>query len=270
MIKTFNIREEIEKEVVRFGNGSIVYTPKKWIGKKVSVILEEKPLDIEGEVMEMLKPYFSGIQGIFLYGSFARKEQTENSDVDLLVISDKKIGLKRKGRFDFLVKTKEEFTEALKKDSNLFLHQILQEAKPVFNTPLLEEIKKTETKPDLKEFFEDTLSAFKKSKELIDAHKKNNKKYLDSNVVIYSLILRLRTLFLIQSFKKNKDYSNKRFKESIKKRGFKEKTVESFLGVYRSERDGKKATQKILLSDVEKLFELAKKEFLETEEMVKS
>jgi len=37
MLKTINVGESVEKEVVRFGNGSIVYTPKKWIGKKVIV-----------------------------------------------------------------------------------------------------------------------------------------------------------------------------------------------------------------------------------------
>jgi len=269
MLKTISVKEEIEKEVVKFGNGSIVYTPKKWIGKKVLVVLEEKPLDIEGEVMEILKPYFSGIQGVFLFGSFARKEQTEKSDVDLLVISDRKIELKRKGRFDFLVKSKKEFIEEMKKDSALFLHQILREAKPIFNEKLLEELKKEETKPDLKEFFETTLTAFKNTKQLLEAEKKTNAKYLDSTAVVYSLILRLRGLYLIQCFKKNKEFSNKKFKELLKGWGFSEKTVEEFLSVYRAERDEKKVSEKILLEEAEKLFETAKIEFLETEKLVK-
>ncbi|MFH1663981.1 MAG: DUF2080 family transposase-associated protein [archaeon] len=270
MIKTVNVLEEIEKEVVPFGNGSIVYTPKKWIGKKVLVVLEEKPIDVKGEAMEMLKPFLSSIQGVFLFGSFARKEQTEESDVDLLVISDKKIELKRKGRFDFIAKTKEEFFEELKKDSNLFLHQILQEAEPIFNESLLKELRGKKIKPDFREFFNQTLGAFKNTQELLEAERKKGKKYLDSTAVIYSLILRLKTLFLIQCFTEKKGYSNKKFREFIKRNGFKEKTAESFFSVYRAERDGEKTSHKIALENVEKLFETAKIEFLKAEETVKN
>jgi len=269
MIKTINVLEEIEKEVVPFGNGSIVYTPKKWIGKKVLVVLEKKPLDVEGETMEALKPFLSSIQGVFLYGSFARKEQTEKSDVDLLVISDKKLDLKRKGKFDFLVKSREDFVKELKKDSTLFLHQILNEAKPVFNESLLEELKKEEIKPDFKEFFESTLTAFGNVKELIEAERKQGEKYLHSTAVIYSLILRLRGLYLIQCFLKNKEFSNKKFRELIKSYGFENKRVTDFFDVYRAERDEKKVIHSILLSEAEKLFETAKIEFLKTEEMAK-
>ncbi|MFH1391076.1 MAG: DUF2080 family transposase-associated protein [Candidatus Diapherotrites archaeon] len=270
MIKSINVAEEIEKEVVAFGNGSIVYTPKKWIGKKVLVVLEEKPLDIEGETMEILKPFLSSIQGIFLYGSFARKEQTEKSDVDLLVISDKKLDLKRKGRFDFLVKSREDFVKEMKKDSALFLHQILNEAKPVLNKSLLEELKKEEIKPDFKEFFDSTLTAFGNIKDLIEAEEKQGKKYLDSTAVIYSLILRLRGLYLIQCFLKNREFSNKKFNELIKSYDFKSEMVANFFDVYRSERDEKKIIQSVLLSETEKLFETAKIEFLKTEKMVKN
>ncbi len=269
MIRTINVLEEVKKEVVPFGNGSIVYTPKKWIGKKVLVVLEEKPLDVKGEVMELLKPFFSEIQGIYLFGSFARKEQTKESDIDLLVISDKKIDLKKKGRFDFLVKTKKEFLDGLKKDSTLFLHQILREAKPVFNKSLLEELKKEKVKPDFNEFFSSTLTAFKNVKELIKAGKKRGKKHLDSNAVVYSLILRLKGLYLLQCYLKNKEFSNKGVKEVIKSHGFKEKKVEEFFGVYRAERDEKKAVHSILLSEAEELFDAAKIEFIKTEEMAK-
>jgi len=33
-------KEMISKTVAKHGNGAIVYVPKKWIGKKVAVILE--------------------------------------------------------------------------------------------------------------------------------------------------------------------------------------------------------------------------------------
>jgi len=270
MLKTINVREEIEKEVVGFGNGSIVYTPKKWLGKKVLVILEEKPLDIEGEVMESLKPYLSKVEGIFLYGSFARGEQTEKSDVDILVISNEKIGLKKRERFDFLSKTKEEFIGEMQKDPSLFLRQIVNEAKPIFNESLLRELRQVKVRPDFKEFFDSTLSAFKTIKELLEVDKKRGKKYADSTACIYSLILRLRGLFLIQLFKRKQGFSTRKFKGLIRNHGFKEKTISHFLEIYRAERDNKKIAHRVLLGEVEKLFDAAKMEFLKTEKTVKA
>lgn len=268
MLKTINVQESIEKEVVSFGNGSIVYTPKKWIGKKVLVVLEEKPLDIGGEAMQMLKPFLSHIEGVFLYGSFARHEQTEKSDIDILVISDKKISLQKRGKFDFLVKTREGFIEELKTDPHLFLHQIADEARPILNESLLGELKQVSVKPDFKKLFDDTLGAFRNTKQLLEIDKKSGKKYLTSAVCIYSMILRLRGLFLVQGFIKKEAFSGKKFKEMIKSHGFKEKTINNFLDIYRAERDNKKIIHGISLRETEKLFEAAKTEFLKTEAMV--
>ncbi|HLD58512.1 MAG TPA: nucleotidyltransferase domain-containing protein [archaeon] len=267
MLRTFNVKDAVEKEVVSFGNGSIVYTPKKWVGKKVVVILEEKPLDIKGETMEILKPYLSSIEGVFLFGSFARNEQNEKSDIDLLVIADKKIDLEKKDKFDFLVKTKEQFEKEIKKDPSLFPSQVVSEAKPVLNESLLNELKKIEATPDFKNFFDDTLGAFKKTKELLETNK--GKGFLDSNTAIYSLILRLKTLFIIQCRKKSRVFSNKRFKELLKKHDFSEQKINALLEAYQAERDDKKTTQKILLADALKLFDAAKIEFMKAEELVK-
>lgn len=269
MLRTVNVRESIEKEVVGFGNGSIVYTPKRWIGEKVLVVLEEKTLDIRGETMKILKPHLDSVSGVFLYGSFARNEQTKESDIDILVISSKKIDLKKKGRFDFLIKTKEGFIKELKKDPCLFFYQIVNEAKPIFNESLLKELKQVKIKPNFKKFFDDTLSAFKNIQQLLEVDKKRGKAYLDSTACIYSLILRLRGLFLIQCFIKKQAFSTKKFRGMIKSHGFREKTIDGFLGVYRAERDNKKTTHKIPLGKAEKLFKAAKIEFLKTEKMVK-
>jgi len=267
MLRTVNVRDAVEKEVVPFGNGSIVYTPKKWIGERVLVILEEKPLDIKGEVMEILKPCLDSIEGVFLFGSFARNEQTSESDIDVLVIADKRLHLEKKDRFDFLVKTREEFEKEMKEDQTLFLHQTVSEAKPIINEVLLKELKQTTIQPDFERFFDDTLGAFKKTKESLESQK--GSKFLLSNASVYSLMLRLKSLFLMQCYKQGAAFSNKRFQEFIKKHGFSEKTANEFMEVYRAERNEKKTSTKILLTDVEKLFEAAKKEFLKTEEMAK-
>lgn len=269
MIKSFNVQELVEKEVVPFGNGSIVYTPKKWIGRKVTVVLQEEPFDIKGEAMEALKPYLGIVEGVFLFGSFARNEQTPESDVDVLVISSKKIALKKSGRMDFLVKTKQEFLGELKRDKTLFLRQALSEAKPVFNESLLSELKAAEGRLDFGEMLEDTLGAFKSVQELLDASKKQGLEYLDSNATVYSLMLRLRGLVSAQCLAKKQAYSSKRLAAVLKSRGFEGKKINGFLAVYRAERDNKKTAITVSVAEAEKLFEAAKTEFVKTEMLVK-
>jgi hypothetical protein len=51
----------------------------------------------------------------------------------------------------------------------------------------------------------------------------------------------------------------------LSEKGFSRSIVESFLGVYRSERDDKKPLQKVSVENAEKLLLLAKKEVAEAE-----
>ncbi|MFH1225650.1 MAG: DUF2080 family transposase-associated protein [Candidatus Diapherotrites archaeon] len=266
MLKTINIGESVEKEVVRFGNGSIVYTPKRWIGKKVLVILEERPLDISAEVMEALKPHLGDVQGVFLFGSFARGEQHADSDIDVLVVSDAEIGPKKRGRLDFSAMAKARLAEAIKHDPTLFWRQAVQEAKPIFNASLLEELRGIKPEPDFKELLGSTLGAFKNTEELLAAERKEGREYLDSAVCIYSLILRMRALFNVRCFLKGGKFSNAGFVALLKSHGFGKKEAEAFMQTYRAVRGHKKTEAKITLPDAERLFEAAKIDFLKTEE----
>ena len=269
MIRRIDVEDFVEKKVVGFGNGSIVYTPKKWIGKTVTVILERKTADVREEILKILKEKLPEIEGIFLFGSYARNEQTESSDIDVLVISDT-LKLKRQGNIDFLCTTKNRFVGDLKKDGTLFLWQIVQEAKPIFNERLLEELKGVKTRPNFSGFFDSTLSAFKKIKGFLREDKQNNEKYCTSTASIYSLVLRMKTLFLIQLYLRKQAFSNKKFSAFIETHSFSAEKTKKFLDVYRTERDNKKSSERVLLEDAEKLFEAAKEEFLKTEKMVKN
>ncbi len=269
MIKTIDVEESVEKKVVGFGNGSIVYTPKRWIGRKALVVLEKKPWDVESAVLEILKPHLGKVMGISLFGSYARKEQADESDIDVLVIAGKKFSLAGKGKFDFMVKTKEDFARELRGDNSLYFYQVLREAKPILNEPLLKELKRVKIRPDFKEFLNSTLGAFKIVNKLLEVDRKRGKKYLDSNACVYSLILRLRTLFLIQNFPKKRAFSSKKFMELLKSHDFNDEKARGLLEVYRAERDNRKPTARVLLYDAEKLFNAAKLEFLKTEKLVK-
>jgi len=68
------------------------------VGQKVIISLVEKTIEeIEDEILYILKPYLKHIQGIYLYGSYARNEQTPESDIDILVITDG-IKIKKKNK----------------------------------------------------------------------------------------------------------------------------------------------------------------------------
>ena len=105
------IEEQIRKKVVSFGNGSIVYTPKSWIGKEVIITLPKESL--KEEIFKVLELFLEGIQGIYLYGSHARNEEECDSDIDILVVSDKKFRI-RKGKYDINIITLEDIKKAIK------------------------------------------------------------------------------------------------------------------------------------------------------------
>lgn len=268
MLKTFSVAELVEKPVVAFGNGSIVYTPKQWIGKKAIVILEQKTPDLAEEIFKTLKPHAEHLQGVFLFGSQARNEQTPDSDIDVLVVSDQEFEIKKE-KFEFVVKTKNEIMQSIQSDPKLFLFSALREAKPIFNESLLQELRGIKPKPDFKRFFEDTLTAFQNVQQLLAPEQKRQQKFTDSNAIFYSLILRLKTIFLIHCFAKKKSCSNKQFFQFLRAHGLSQKLIEDFLAVFRSERNNEKTIVQIRLEDAIRLFEIAKLEFVKTEQLVK-
>lgn len=250
-----------------FGNGSIVYTPKKWVGERVTVILEREPVNVKESVMKELQPFLHHVKGVFLYGSFARKEQTENSDIDVLVVADKKFKLEKKGRIEFIVIEEEMLEKELKGKDPFYFCQILREAEPILNEELLEKLKKIKiNKKNFKWLLEESESALRIAEGFLKLDKMQGKKELDSTAVIYTLILRLKRIFLVQCIMKNKKYSNKEFTSFIQKKGLTKELVEKFLEVYRNERDEKKIKKSVSVEEAGKLYEIAKKELKEMKE----
>src|SRR3989338_4397245 len=87
MIQTA-IKEQLIKTVVKSGNGGAVWVPKNWLGQEVIVILPDKPkLDIREKIVHLLEPYLRDIIAVFIYGSYARHEETKESDIDVMVVT---------------------------------------------------------------------------------------------------------------------------------------------------------------------------------------
>ena len=79
------MEQELVKQVVRVGNSAGVILPREWLNAKAKVKLVGEPLNIKKNVLEILAPYLGDVIGIYIVGSYAREEETERSDVDVLV-----------------------------------------------------------------------------------------------------------------------------------------------------------------------------------------
>ncbi len=242
------VQEQIRKKVVPFGNGSIVYTPKDWIGREVIVTLPRYSL--REEIFNILEPYLPCIQGIYLYGSYARGENEQNSDIDLLVVSNKDFKIKRE-RYEVTVISLEKLKENIRKNPVYML--VIKEAKALLNDHILEELKKIElNKKNLRWLLEDTESILDINREIIEMEQ------TDFNGVAYSLVLRLRLVYMIDCLLKNKVYTNKGFRKYAENIGV--KSIKKLLDFYRKSRDNKKITEKIDKKSIEILWLAVKNE----------
>ena len=240
------IEEQIKKKVVCFGNGSIVYTPKNWVGREVIVTLPK--LSMKEELFKLLDPYLSHIQGIYLYGSFARNEQEQDSDIDVLIIADKKFKIKMEG-YDLNVLT----IDDLKKPVDPFCFLMLKEAKAILNGYLLDKIRSvTVSKKSIRWILNNTKSVLNINRDFIDLEDEG----FENDAVIYSLMLRLRGLYMIDCVLKNKCYSNENFSRFVKTNGIKS----DFYRIYRRVRDNKTVKIRVMKKDVERLYEAVKNE----------
>src|SRR3989304_441232 len=191
---------EIIKPIIRVGNSAGVLVPKEWINGSARVELIVKPLNIRKDILEILNPYLEDIIGIYLIGSYARGEQIEKSDVDVLVITQKISKRIKKEKYDILLITKNEINYTLKNNA-LPLMPMLMEAKAIINEEYLKSIKNQKiSRRNIKWNMDMIKSALNINKKLIEL-KKDYSEYVGDSVA-YSLILNLRSLYIIKCIKK--------------------------------------------------------------------
>ena len=206
------MQSEIIKQTIRLGNSAGVVLPKNWTDKKVRIQLIEK--SITEEVIDILinKNLLEGVIGIYLVGSYARQEETLESDIDLLIITENLNKQIKKGNYELVFISKDKFKKNIKK--NLYLLSLVKEAKTILNNNFIKNYKKTEIKIPIKKYLSEIKKVTKINKETINLNKELGKKVSDGTA--YSLILRLRELYLIKCLIKNKVCMNKEFLELIK------------------------------------------------------
>ncbi len=249
--------KQITKIVQEIGNGAHIYLPKETIGKKVVITLAEKTVeDIEKEIISMLNPYLKHIKGIYLHGSYARNEQTPESDIDILVITDGKIKIKKRIReYEIISSTEKQIEKTIKNNAVLIL-PIIKEAKPILNQDITEEYKRQKlTKKNTRWYIETTESSLKLAKNWI-----SDKDIKSMPNIVYPLILRLRGLYLIEALIHDKKYSNEDIIDYLAKKNINKS--EQLYRMYREHRDNKTISKNsINYTDIEKLYGVVYKYF---------
>lgn len=252
------MENEIIKNVAIWGNGAGILLPKEWVGNQVKVILIDRTLEIKREVLNILEPYLEDILGIYLIGSYARGEQDEKSDIDILAISSKTKKEIKSGKYNLSISTLDSLKKTALAQPELVLPRI-REAKIIVNPLPLKEFENKISKKSFKEFYEDSRRMLKVSEEFIGLDKEKSKE-LESHSVIYSLMLRLRGLFLIKCLMNEEKYFKKSFEKwmlSLLDREEFEKCYE----IYRLEKEEKSSKSiKMKIETAKKLFDFFEKE----------
>jgi len=257
------MKQELIKPIVRVGNSAGIILPKEWLDGKARVVLIEKPVDIRRDVLEILKNYLEDIAGIYIVGSYARGEQTSESDADILVITYSTNKHIKSGKYDLLLVSEDVIKEKLENDAFPILPMLI-EAKAILNQELIGKYAKTKlTGKNLKYIIDTTKSALNMVKEDIKSSLQLNQDASDASA--YSLILRLRSLYIIDCIRKNKSWSKKEFLSMIKKTTGSLKAYEGYVHV----KNDKKADYKLPVKDAENLSELVDKKLKEIEKWLK-
>ncbi|MFA5993276.1 MAG: DUF2080 family transposase-associated protein [Candidatus Pacearchaeota archaeon] len=257
--------QKIIRKVTRIGNGAHIFAPKEWVDSEVVVTLVPRT-DVKEEIIDLLYPHLNKINGVFLYGSYARNEQRKESDIDVLVIAKEKFKVSKPG-FDIIVIKDEDIEKAIKTNP-ILMYSIIKESKPILNPSLLDNLKKIKiNKKVFSEFIKSTKLNIITNREIIELDKQLNNSYASSGV-IYSLILRLRGIFIINSLIKSKSYSNELFEKWLISQ-VKGLNYSLIYEVYQAIRDDNKIKHKISINDVNVLLSLLEKETEKLEKIIK-
>ena len=191
------------------------------------------------DVLNIVKKYIENkeIIGIYVVGSYAREDEDENSDIDIIIITedvDKEII--SEGIYNILIVSIKLLKQKLERD--LFpIGQMLKEAKPLLNSNYLNSIKIKITKKNIDWYIKTTEEKLKIVENIL---KVKNKRLSDR--IVYTLVLRIRTFYIIKNIMENKRYIKKDFLKIIKNVSEGENAYLSYIRIKNNEKDKKLAS----------------------------
>ncbi|MEK6890899.1 MAG: nucleotidyltransferase domain-containing protein [Nanoarchaeota archaeon] len=223
--------ERIIKQTREVGTSAGVLLPRNWLNKQVVVTLFSSSIkDISKDVLSILisKNLNEEVKGIYLFGSYARGDYDFDSDIDILVITHGVNKLIKEGIYEISLVSEDNFSRNLTK--SLIYLSMIKEAKVILNKELIQKYRNSIKKLNFSTLFNEIGRMIKLNKEIVKFHQEEGLNILDGTV--YSIVLRLRELYLIKCIKSNKEYIKKDF---IKIVG--EKSYSAYLRIKREDKE---------------------------------
>lgn len=251
--------ETITKQTREVGTSAGVLLPRSWLNKQVVVTLFEPSKEkILQDIITCLFEHDLNeeTKGIYLYGSYARGDFDFNSDIDILVITQNTNKLINYNNYEILLVSEGSFSKNL--SNNLNYLSLLKEIKIILNKELIEKYRIKKYNFNIKKSLSEITGVFKINQDSIKMCRDNNLNVPDG--VVYSVVLRLRELYLIKCLFSNKIYHKKDFLEPIG-----DEAYSAYLRIKRNEKELNNLSPDKLISAID----LSKKWLKELKEQKK-
>jgi len=246
----------IVKQTREVGTSAGVLLPRKWLNKQVVVTLfSPSREEIAREVLDILiKGGFNEeTKGVYLYGSYARGDYDQESDIDVLVITQGVNKLINDKNYEILLVSEENFSRDLA--TNLNYLSILKEIEVIVNKDLIERYSKRKNMLNINKILKEIERIIKINKDTVEICKANNRNIPDG--IVYSIVLRLRELYLIKCLISKKIYSKEDF---LKICG--EKRYSAYIRIKRNEKE----VNNLLPEEIKNILDLSEKWLKELKE----
>ena len=230
------MESEVIRPIVRLGNSAGVVLPKEWLYGKAKIVLLEKKTEPEQEIFQILSAYLKNITALAIVGSYARGEQTADSDVDVLVITNSTNKRVKNGKYEIILVSEDKIQKYL--DANILpLLPMLIESKSLINKELIDKLRNIKlTKKNLSFHFETTKTAMKVVKAEIELAKEMEEDFV-KNRTAYSLVLRLRELYIVECLIHGRMWNKRDFLRLIKEKSGSLKAYDGYLMMKNKEKN---------------------------------
>jgi predicted nucleotidyltransferase len=221
--------------VKKYGNSGGVYLPSSWVGGRVEVKLLSRPARPGIDLPMALGESMRHVVSMLVYGSWARGEQEEGSDIDVLVVTDGHLkGLKMPAGlewmcYDVTTMSAAEAKNAAGKDA--LFRKSLEDAKAVFNDSFLEELKSVK----VGKVPAGRIALARSSLGII----KSSLAAGAAEGLAYPIMMRLKEMLLVKCVRENRRYSLGMLEAAMLKAGLSGNEYRAILQDYRDERAGK-------------------------------
>lgn len=253
---------KLVKRAISVGNSAGVLLPKKYLGSLIEINIKSlSKEEIKKQVLDITRDYLKHIMGIYLVGSYARNEENIDSDVDVVIITSRRIDIQQVSNYHLICLEYKDLIKELE-ENIITAYPMLMEAEAILNGALLRDLlKKAVTKKNLQWHLETTKSALKIIKKALET---KEKELIVNNAVIYSLMLRLRQVYLVDCILDKKIGSIKGLMDYCKKLNF----VERLYKAYKECRDKNKLITKLSVEEIGGGYEFVKNKLEKQEDRI--